>query len=232
MRHRFVINDSGELVARDGTVFGRIVSLTVEAPIVGNIGVKELTTNEGSTRGNTGERADAENLALLPSPAAEVWATYVETMRPRRQALDPASRRIINDALKVASVPECQRAIAGCAASDWHMGRDPQTGGRSYKQLSQILKGKRGGRTTREQIDMFIELADEAGVASEGVQSVDPVKLSRCKLAVMTAWEFPADERAAAAGDEARQWLEQHGVVVEMNGTGLELGRPSFRTVR
>jgi hypothetical protein len=229
VRQRFVVNDKGELEARDGTVLGRLVSLTIEGPSVGTIGVGVLT-DDGSTtnRGGVGE----QNLALLPSPAEEVWSTYIETMNPRRRELDPDSRRIINDALKVASVPECQRAIAGCAASDWHMGRDPQTAGRSYKQLSQILKGKRGGRTTREQIDFFIEIADKAGVASEGVQSVDPVKLSRCKLAVMTAWEFPADERAAAAGDEARQWLAEHGVAVEMSGTGLELGRPSFRTVR
>jgi hypothetical protein len=169
---------------------------------------------------------------LLPSPAVDVWSTYVSVMKPRRRELDPESRRIIKEALKVASVPECQRAIAGCSASDWHMGRDPQTRGRTYKQLSQILKGKRGGRTTREQIDFFIEIADKAGVASEGVPSADPAKLSRCKLAVMTAWEFPADEHAAAAGAEAREWLAEHGVTVEMNGGGLELGRPTFRTVR
>jgi hypothetical protein len=36
------------------------------------------------------------------------------------------------------------------------MGRDPRTNGKSYKQLSQSLKGKRGGRTTREQIDLFL----------------------------------------------------------------------------
>jgi hypothetical protein len=226
MRHRFVVNQKGELVARDGTVFGRIVSLTVEAPSGGTIGGEFLTKDEGDG-GGVGE--EGETLTLIPSPAVEVWTTYIETMKPRRRELDPASRRIINDALKVASVPECQRAIAGCAASDWHMGRDPQTHGRSYKQLSQILKGKRGGRTAREQIDFFIEIADAAGLASEGVQSVDPVKLSRCKLAVMTAWEFPADERAAAAGDEARRWLAAHGVVVEMSGTGLDLGRPTFK---
>jgi hypothetical protein len=174
---------------------------------------------------------EAVSPTLLPSPVVEVWATYAETMKVRR-VMDAGDRQTIVAALKVATVPECQRAIAGCSASDWHMGRDPQTAGKSYKQLSQILKGKRGGRTTREQIDFFIEIADKAGLGSEGVLPVDPVKLSRAKQAVMTAWEFPADDHHAAAGAEAREWLAQHGVVVEMNGGGLELGRPTFRSAR
>jgi hypothetical protein len=168
---------------------------------------------------------------LLPSPVEEVWATYAKTMKVRR-VMDRDDRQTIVAALKVATVPECQRAIAGCSASDWHMGRDPQTGGRSYKQLTQILKGKRGGRTTREQIDFFIEIADKAGIGSEGVVPVDPAKLSRAKQAVMTAWEFPADDHHAAAGALAREWLAEHGVIVEMSGGGLELGRPTFRSAR
>lgn len=226
MRRRFVLNADGDLEARDGTILGRVVGLTIDVSQRGTIGGSfslEKTTTVG---GGLGE----EGSALLPSPVDEVWATYVEIIKPRRAKLDPDGRRVISDALKVATVPECQRAIAGCSQSDWHMGRDPQTRGSSYKQLSQILKGKRGGRTTREQIDFFIEIADRTGVGAGRGASVDPTKLSRCKQAVMTAWEFPADEHLAAAGAEAREWLAGHGVIVEMTGVGLDLGRPSFRT--
>ena len=43
----------------------------------------------------------------------DVWTTYVEVMEPRRRELDPESRRIIRDALKVADVAELKRAIVG-----------------------------------------------------------------------------------------------------------------------
>lgn len=230
MRTRYVVNDRGELEARDGTVLGRVVSITIEGPAVqplscepvGTIGV--AFSSEEKQGGGVGE-----DLVLLPVPATEVWSTYVTVMKPRRTELDRESKRTIDMALKVATVGECQRAILGCAASDFHMGRDPQTRGKTYKQLSQILKGKRGGRSTREQIDFFIEIADKEGVTGVGMTAIDKAKLSRCKRAVMTAWEFPADDRAAEAGAEARLWLADHGIVVVMDGTGDNLGRPTFR---
>lgn len=158
-------------------------------------------------------------------PVADVWATYVEVIRPRQRDLDPGGRKIIRDALKVASVDECKRAILGCSKSDWHMGRDPRTNGRSYKQLSQILKGKRGGRTTREQIDLFLEIADKAGLTTGRLPSADPAKVSQAKRQVLTAWEFPGDEHSVARGTEAKRWLAEHGWKVEPDDDD---GRPRF----
>jgi hypothetical protein len=119
MRRRFVLNADGDLEARDGTILGRVVGLTIDVSQRGTIGGSfslEKTTTVG---GGLGE----EGPALLPSPIDEVWSTYVEIIRPRRAKLDPDGRRVISDALKVATVPECQRAIVGCSQSDWHMGR-------------------------------------------------------------------------------------------------------------
>lgn len=215
MRTRYTINDRGELEARDGTVLGRVVAVTIE-------GSPHTPLPTGEEKTTTAPVAPT----LLPSPAVEVWQTYVEVIKPRRADFDAGSRQTINQALKVRNVAECKRAIVGCSLSDWHMGRDPQTRGRTYKQLSQILKGKRGGRTTAEQIDFFIDIADKAGVGSEGVAAVDRQKLSRAKAAVITAWEFPGDDRLAATGDAARRWLAEHGITVEMTGTD---GRPTFR---
>lgn len=227
MRVRYTINAEGDLVSRHGVVLGRIEAITVMHP--GDVvevpaPVKELGTEPMFPMPQMDLPQTDREVAT-----ADVWATYARVMKVRR-VMDAGDVLTINAALKVASVEECQRAIAGCAASDWHMGRDPQTGGKSYKQLTQILKGKRGGRTTREQIDLFIEIADKKGAGSEGIDAVDQVKLSRHKSAVMTAWEFPADDRAAAAGDEARLWLDKHGVEVVMDSTpGPNLGKPSFR---
>jgi hypothetical protein len=147
-------------------------------------------------------------------------------MHPRKSTLDAEGQRIIRDALKVATVQECQRAIIGCEASDFHMkrGRYAQRPGPKHNALSKILKGKRSGRTTREQIDLFLEIADRAGAASGGVPSADPAKVSQAKRDVLTAWEFPGDDHSVRRGEEAKRWLEIHGWQVEHN----EDGRPRF----
>lgn len=141
-------------------------------------------------------------------PVNEVWSTYVEVIKPRHKELDVGSRTTIENALKVRSVAECQRAIVGCAASDWHMGRDSQTAGKSYKRLSNILKGKRGGKTTAEQIDFFIDIAD---ASRAGGAQIDQVRLSRAKQALIQAWTYPNDEFVVQQGEKARAWLTEHG---------------------
>ena len=157
-------------------------------------------------------------------PIEAVWATYVEVMEPRRRELDPESRRIIREALKVADVAELQRAIVGNKASTFHQGANDR--GKKYNALSQILKGKRGGRTTREQIDFFIEIADSSGASNPGLPSVDPAKLASAKRWVLTAWEYPGNAQAQAASKEATEWLQEHGYAVEHNEAD---GRPIFR---
>lgn len=227
-RTRYTVNADGDLVSREGVVLGKVVGITIEAPKTGS--VAEIFPPDPPSFFPSGKGTTAPvvpTLSLLPSPAEEVWATYVAVIKPRRTDLTPDDRQTIGTALKVATVAQCQRAIAGCAASDWHMGRDPQTAGKSYKQLSQILKGKRGGRTTREQIEFFADIADAGGVGSEGVESIDRTKLSRHKAAVITAWEYPADDRAAAAGDVAREWLKANGVIVDPPRSPLD--PPTFR---
>jgi hypothetical protein len=107
-----------------------------------------------------------------------VWARYVERMSPRRKEPDAEQRRIIAGALKVASAQECCQAVDGCAASDFHMKRGAYEGrsGARYNTLSHVLRGKRGGRTTREQIDYLIDLA---AVAAEPPDDLDPDQVRR-----------------------------------------------------
>lgn len=133
-------------------------------------------------------------------------------MQPRHQGLDAESRKVIREALKVATVSECQRAIDGCRSSDFHMGKNDR--GRRYNALSQILKGKRGGRTTRENIDFFLDLAQKAGLQS-GVPSALNEKVRRAKRAVLDAAEFPGDEQVAERGRQAEAWLVEQGWRIE-----------------
>ena len=147
-----------------------------------------------------GEKKEADASKEV-DPIEAVWGTYVEVMEPRRRELDPESRRIIRDALKVADVAELKRAIVGNKASNFHQGANDR--GKKYNALSQILKGKRGGRTTREQIDFFIEIADKSGASNPGLPSADPAKLASAKRWVLTAWEYQGNAQAQAASKEA-----------------------------
>lgn len=208
MRKRLSIDGEVLLKDRAGTTVGRLTSITVEL-----YGDEELA-----------DAAEAQ--PALPGapddPVAEVWQHYVAVIKPRHVELDPQARAVIRDALKVASLDECKRAIDGCRASDFHMGQNERR--RKYNRITHILKGKRGTRTTREQIDLFLDIAEKRS-AGPGVASGSPARINEAKRDVLTAYEFANDEHAARRGREARQWLEGQGWRIEAG----EDGWPSFR---
>lgn len=193
----------------------------------------------GTLRGLDVDWHTEEELLELIAPAAvssdsdpvpRVWDHYVEVMTPRDAGLGPDERKLINAALKVATVDECCRAIDGCFASDFHMKRGRYAGrsGAKHSQLSKILKGKRGGRTRREQIDFFLEIAERSGLQS-GVTSADPARIDSAKRDVLDAWSFPGNEQAQEQGEAARQWLQELGWQIEADEDGMPPGRPMFR---
>lgn len=152
-----------------------------------------------------------------------VWAHYLDVMKPRRREGDPEELKLIGEALKVASADECNRAIDGCAASTFHMGKNDRD--RKYNRISQILKGRRGRETTRERIDFFIDLAEKAGVAAgEHVTSGDPARVEQAKRDVIDAYELPGNDHVQEQATESEEWLKAHGWVVQ-RGTD---GRPRF----
>lgn len=141
----------------------------------------------------------------------EVWLVFKDTMKPRRAEPDADDLKTINAALKVRDVELCKKAIYGCAASDWHMGRDAQTKGKKYNKLSQILKGKRGGKTTGEQIDMFVEIAEKTERKS-GVPSADSARIDRRKQEVRDMHAMAGDPTVVERGQRAEEWLRQLGI--------------------
>jgi hypothetical protein len=150
-----------------------------------------------------------------PNPIDVVWAHYVGVMQPRNRELDEQGRKIIREALKVATVEECCGAIDGCKASSHHMGQNDRR--RKYNRLSNILKGSaQRNKTTREQIDWFLDVAERAGVRGpglkSGVTSGERDKISRCKRLVLDALEMPGSPQVVSQGEEAARWLRAQGI--------------------
>lgn len=175
---------------------------------------------------------DTQNAALdgkrkkdhAPSPSEitravdAVWAHYCNVMHPRSNVADSEQRRLIRDALKTSprtssdaldgAVAELCRAIDGCAASPFHMGTNDR--GKKYNRVSNIFKGKRGGRTTREQIDMFLEIAEKAGSQSD-VPAASAGRVQQARRYVLDGWEYPNDAVVVERAEEAKAWLVEQG---------------------
>lgn len=107
-----------------------------------------------------------------------VWATYVVEMNPRGRGreLDPESRKLIREALKVADPDELSRAIETCAKSDFHMKRAKYKNrpGGKYNALAQIIKARRGrNETTRSRIEWWLDKAEELDQGKDVVFDVN-----------------------------------------------------------
>lgn len=225
---------------RDGKAVARVESITLELLDDGDswghgadvVVGEEQQQLEGIA--GVGGRAGASNsgdAAPKYDPIADVWSEYVRVMEPRKTDLDPGARTIIRDALKVADVDECKRAIRGCKASVFHMGDNDR--GKKYNALSQILKGKRGGKTTREQINMFLDIEESSGLSSQ-VPSGDVGKINGLKREIIDAWEFPGDDVLQERAQMARQRLTDLGWIIGQDherANSASHGFPTFAYV-
>jgi hypothetical protein len=230
---RFTLKD-GLLVDRDGVVpengspafpdaegKGGYRGVGVQHPQLPSLSsdVAETTT----AGGGPGEGPPAPRVVSTLRPKIDaVWAHFVAVMKPRHKELDEQSLKIIRDALKVATVEECCRAIDGNKASNWHQGQNDRK--RKYNKLGQILKGRpRQNETTRDRIDFFLDLAEKADEARLD-SSADRAKVRQAKSAVLAAHEFPGDAQVVSSAEEATRWLRGQGWQI----TPGAAGRPIF----
>lgn len=221
MKRRFTINDQGLLEDRDGVVIGKVVGITIDIPDVrpepvgatgtegddgGTIGgqtsLLELVPKLGEGSGGVGEKGEPD--------VERVWAHYIAVMQPRRTELDPGARKVIREALKVASADECCEAISGCANSRFHMGDNDRS--RKYNSISQILKGRRGQETTRERIDYFINMNSGQSKHSidPSVSSVARDRIQRRRVVVVEMYSNRHSPGAQERGVQALAWLREH----------------------
>lgn len=170
--------------------------------------------------------APPDKLMEVAETVADVWNEYVRLLKPRNKALGPEERRLILAALKVATADELKRAVLGCTKSEWHMNTHPETRGKNYHRLSNIIKGKKNGKTTREQIDFFLDIADKQPGGSR-VTSAERARIDRAKRDVLDMLEFPNDEHVVRRGEEAKAWLQERNWTVEIEGGSVSFRPPT-----
>lgn len=222
-------NERGEVVGTLEPPLTLVIDTRIDGGPEGGRGTGGGSSpNDGQPPTSEQGAADDEGQLDLGVPAAvvarakpdeplEVWTHYCAVMSPRNRELDAATRKIIREALKVATVQECKDAISACATSDFHMGKNDR--GRKYNQITQILKGKRGTQTTRERIDFFLDMGEKSGVQS-GVPSGDTGRITSAKQDVRDAHEMPGDEHIAARGKESEEYLVGLGWRIHRDETG------------
>lgn len=149
-----------------------------------------------------------------------VWAHYVKVMEPRSDIAGEDARRIIRNALKVATVEECKRAIDGCAASEFHMGKNERQ--KKYNKIGQILKGRpRRNETTRDRIDFFLDKADASALGIAEIPSVDAAIVMQKVSEVRHAHRVPDDQEVVERAEQAQEWLQTHGIQTVRDSDGF-----------
>jgi hypothetical protein len=91
-----------------------------------------------------------KGLTVAESDVNQVYQYWCSVMRPGRKrvpSLDHKRELVVRAAIADYGLEDCMKAIDGCAASDWHMGRNP--GNKRYDDLELIFRNQK-------QVDMFL----------------------------------------------------------------------------
>lgn len=130
-------------------------------------GTPKSHTGIRSNKGTVNEPSEQQQLdsGISQNETAAVWSHYCKAMnRKSHLVLEDRTRRVIRDALKVATVEEVCCCVDACAGSDYHMkrGRHASRNGGRYNTVGQILKPKpTKGESQRDRIDWWLEYAGE-----------------------------------------------------------------------
>lgn len=211
----FISLDGENLTVYDGGQQGAAVDSGLEQPT--------LLQSQASVSGQ-GVPGGSESGAPSPQNAVnEVLAQYVELFGPRKWGED--DRREVRAALEVASVDELKEAIKGNKLSAFHQGENSRQ--KKYNTLGHIIRGKRGVRTRRENIDMFRDFYKKAQAASGGVKAArsgaDPAIIKTRKEEIRRAHRLPDDPEAQERASRAEEWLREHGIQTQRKDDGYPI---------
>lgn len=165
------------VIAEDGTVVGRLVSVEIEYQRLGaeegagepterkrlELGLNEDALLKSSL---SDDRSPEENQAsLLPDPVDETWELYAALLEKPRMVLTPQRRKMIANAHKATSVELTQQAIRGLAASEYHRENN-------YTGIEYAIVPKRG-QSIETRIEFMAGKAPAPGATGNGVMTVD-----------------------------------------------------------
>lgn len=221
--------EGDRVLAEDGTVVGRVVSLELDIQadrwedVVGNLRRGEergdvptpSEAKEEPSPGGAGGSPTGVQQALLEDPVDEVWDFYRQTLdRPKAQ-LTPKVRRWIADAIKAVGMDECKQAIAGLAASEYHR-QNGYVGieyaivpkqGQTIESRVAMMASKAGERRAPDQpttvAALLVTVPSDRHVVVHG--HVDRV------LAMLRSDR----EHTQRAGRESLAWLREHPPYIE-----------------
>jgi hypothetical protein len=152
-------------VTCDSRVTGRVTSASVTEQEV-KVNVKEEVEEEEYSSSSHSTGVDLPTQPKLSGDVRRVFDHWRTTLGHDRAVLDDKRRRKIEAAIKSHGVETALAAIDGCASSDWHMGRDPNSNGKRFDDLTLILRDA-------EKIEKFAEMAS----TSRGQQSLPAAKV-------------------------------------------------------
>lgn len=176
---------------------------------------------QGVSKGGQGNSPDG-SAGAPATDVDQIIARYREVFKPRWAVAPEEERREVRAALQVASLKECLEAIDGCKASAYHQGENKNR--KKFNTLTHIFKGKKGGRTRREQIDMFIDTLRKAQATTGTVKtSADPAIIDSKKEEVRRGFRLKHDPEAVTRGEKAEEFLEEHGIATTRRTDGYPL---------
>lgn len=145
-----------------------------------------------------------------PSPrtqqAREVFAHWQQVLGHPRAKLGKPDAKRIEDRLKEGhTVADLKRVVDGCAASDWHMGRDPKNLGKRFDSLELLFRD--AGKVAE-----FMARAPEHGPPAE---RPDACRVAGCEGYGPGAWGSPLCYPHLAQLDEATGHVQLDAPTVE-----------------
>ncbi len=130
-------------------------SATDACAMLGDAPVPVPDPEEEKEEDTSGSRPTASPSKVDSDDVRRVFEHWRTKLGHERAVLDDKRRRKIIAALKSHGLETALRAIDGCAASDFHMGRDERSGGKRFDDLELILRNA-------SKIESFAALAPKA----------------------------------------------------------------------
>lgn len=174
------------------------------------------TLEQGSFASAVTNVKNKKDVGKKTSDIDSLFSHWVKTTNPPNKTLSPSRKRLIQRALAERDLQECKWCIDGMVIWQKEHG-----GG---LELSRIFQTRPGGSPLGEQMDFFIGIGKNAGIAGSTFPSADPAVIARRKQEVQRGHRL-TDRVSVRKAEKAEAWLSEHGIEVIRADDGF----PTFR---